>query len=73
MSPAIDASEALRLLRLPEVVSRVGLRRSALYRMIAAGTFPPPVRLGRRCSVWPSHDIDAWVRARIVEARGGDR
>ena len=69
MTAAIDAGEALRLLRLPEVVSRVGLRRSAIYRLVASGTFPPPVRLGRRCSVWPSHEIDEWIRARIAEAR----
>lgn len=57
----------LRLLRLPAVLARVGLGRSAWYAMIAAGTAPQPVRLGARCSAWPSTEIDAWIAARIAE------
>jgi prophage regulatory protein len=59
----------LRLLRLPDVIERVGLRRTKIYDMVKAGTFPAPISLGRRCVAWPSEAIDAWVRARIAEAR----
>lgn len=59
----------LRLLRLPDVIARVGLRRTAIYDGIAAGTFPAPIKLGRRCVAWPSDEIDQWVRSKIVEAR----
>jgi len=55
------------LLRLPEVLSRVGLGRSAWYAMIAAGKAPAPIRLSVRCSAWPSTEIEAWIAARIAE------
>jgi prophage regulatory protein len=59
----------LCLLRLPAVLERVGLRRTAIYDAIKAGTFPAPIKLGRRCVAWPSDAVEAWVMARIAEAR----
>lgn len=34
------------VLRMPEVLRRVGLSRSALWRRIAVGQFPRPIKLG---------------------------
>jgi prophage regulatory protein len=59
----------LCLLRLPAVLERVGLGRTAVYDAVAAGRFPAPIKLGRRCVAWPSDAIDQWVRDRIAEAR----
>lgn len=56
---------SLRLLRLPEVKVRTGYSRSELYRRIAAGDFPAPVKLGERASAWPEHEIQKWCQARI--------
>lgn len=47
------------LLRLPGVIERVGLRRTAIYDRISLGLFPAPVKLGPRTSVWPAHEVDA--------------
>jgi prophage regulatory protein len=58
----------LCLLRLPQVIERVGLQRTAIYDAIKLGTFPPGIRLGRRCRAWPSNLIDSWVRERIAQA-----
>jgi prophage regulatory protein len=63
----------LRLLRLPEVLARVGLKRSAWYELIGAGRAPQPCRLGQRCVAWSSREIDAWVEARIAEREAGQR
>jgi prophage regulatory protein len=60
-----DASP-LRLLRLPEVKSRCGLGRSAIYQGMKDGTFPQACRLGSRCVAWPSDAIDRWIRERIA-------
>jgi prophage regulatory protein len=38
--------------RLPVVKARTGLSRSSIYLRIAEGTFPKPVRLGRRAVGW---------------------
>ena len=67
-SPMLSAT--LYLLRLPDVIARVGLRKTAIYDGVKSGTFPAPIHLGsRRCSAWPSDVIDAWIRERIAEAR----
>ncbi|QDA56127.1 helix-turn-helix transcriptional regulator [Thermomonas aquatica] len=54
------------LLRLPSVKRLCGLSRSEIYRRVAAGTFPAPVKLGERASAWPEHEIAAWCASRIA-------
>lgn len=54
-----------RLLRLPEVESIVGLRKSSIYDAMKRGEFPAPVKLSRRAVCWPASAIDAWIAARI--------
>lgn len=56
----------LILERLPRVKSRTGLGRSEIYRRIAAGTFPAPIKLGERASAWISVEIDSWITERIA-------
>lgn len=50
-----------RLLRLPEVMERVGLRRSAIYQRMSEGRFPKSRSLGPKCSVWVEAEINEWV------------
>jgi len=50
-----------RLLRLPEVINRVGLRRSAIYQRMSEGRFPKCRALGAKCSVWVEDEINAWI------------
>jgi prophage regulatory protein len=52
-----------RLIRLPEVTRLTSLGRSAIYARVAAGTFPQPVAISSRCTVWRSDEVDAWVAA----------
>jgi prophage regulatory protein len=51
-----------RLLRLPEVIGRVGLKRSAIYQRMSEGRFPKSRSLGPKCAVWIEAEIDDWVR-----------
>ena len=57
------ASPPPRLLRLPEVIDRVGLRRSAIYQRMSEGRFPKCRTLGPKCSVWVEAEINAWIRS----------
>ncbi len=61
---------ALVLLKMSEVRQRTGLGRSEIYRRIAMGVFPRPVKLGARASAWPAHEVEAWAAARIAERDG---
>ena len=63
------AASGVRLLRLPEVMHRVGLGRSAIYAKIKCQEFPAPVRLGRRVLGWISDEIQGWIDARIATSR----
>ncbi|MBP0492127.1 helix-turn-helix transcriptional regulator [Pararoseomonas indoligenes] len=54
-------------LKLREVEREVGLSRSAIYRRIAAATFPAPRQLGGGVVRWPSSVIAAWKADRPAE------
>ena len=43
----------------PNGARLVPISKTTMYRMISAGTFPAPNKLGRR-SVWSAEDIDNW-------------
>lgn len=58
-----------RLLRLPEVEARVGLRKSLIHRLEKAGEFPKRVRISARAAGWVESEITDFVRARIAESR----
>lgn len=49
----------IHFLRLPEVLTRRGRKRSSHYADIADGLFPPGIKLGARATGWPSHEVDA--------------
>ena len=56
-----------RLLRLPEVSSGIGLQKTCIYGLIAAGRFPRPVQLTATAVAWRSDEVAAWVAARCAE------
>jgi prophage regulatory protein len=56
----------VRFLRLPQVLERRACSRAVLYRHIAAGIFPPPIRRGRRCSVWVEAEVGAVLAAEVA-------
>jgi len=63
--PSAQADDPQRLLaRLPTVIKITGLGRSTIYRWIVEGTFPAPVRLGRRVVAWRWADLDHWTQSR---------
>ena len=53
------------LLRLPDVMARTALSRSALYAAMAEGKFPKPVKIGSRLNAWPDAEIADWIASRI--------
>lgn len=54
----------MKILRLPQVIELVGLKRSAIYQLIQQGKFPRPVRLSKRAVGWRSDEIEAWIESR---------
>ena len=64
--PATSIAGAL--LRIDAVCSVVSLSRATIYRLMAAGTFPQPVRITPRCMRWRAEDIAAWSAAQVNRA-----
>ena len=62
--------ETLSILRLKDVVQRIGLSRSTIYQRMSDGTFPESISLGDRAIGWVESDIDAWLRQQIEASRG---
>lgn len=56
-----------RFLRLPAVMERTGLSRSAIYARASDGLFPRPVPLGLRTAAWPEHEVEAVLQAHLRE------
>ena len=52
-----------RVLRRRAVQDKTGLRHSAIYQRIKAGTFPKPIYLGPKAVGWLESEIDAWIDA----------
>ncbi len=62
-APAQD--RRCRLIRLKEVESLTGLKRSTIYALMReGGGMPKPVRLTTRAVAWREDDIRAWCASR---------
>lgn len=65
----VQAARKERLLRLQEVLHRVGYKRSRFLDLVRQGVFPKPVKLGARAVAWTESSIDELVD-RLASGRG---
>ena len=61
-----DHPSGIRLLYRREVVDRVGLGSSQIYRFIEAGRFPAPIPVTKDARRWVEHEVNVWLRSRIA-------
>jgi prophage regulatory protein len=57
----METAKSLRILRMPEVLEKIGLCKASIYNRVADGTFPKPVRLGGRSVGWLESALDQWI------------
>ena len=50
------------ILRRGQVEQDVGLKPSTIYQRMQEGTFPRPIRLGRRAVDWRASDIELFLQ-----------
>lgn len=53
-------------LRQPQVLAFVPISKSTLWRRIQARTFPEPVKLSARITVWRAEDIRRWIAQQAI-------
>ena len=61
-----DTCKGIRLLRRAEVLERIGLGSSQVYRLIEGGRFPAPIPVTSAARRWVEHEVDEWLRSRIA-------
>jgi prophage regulatory protein len=54
------------------VLKQIPISGATLARRVAAGAFPPPVRIGKRRVAWLASEVSDWLAARMEE-RGSTR
>ncbi|TSD61869.1 AlpA family phage regulatory protein [Variovorax sp. KBS0712] len=55
-APPVD-----RLLRLPEVLTKVPIGRASWWKGVKDGRYPAAIKLGQRTSAWRASDIDKLI------------
>lgn len=53
-------------LRQPQVLRLIPISKSTLWRRVVAGTFPAPVKLSARVTVWRVADVRCWMDAQGI-------
>lgn len=54
------------ILRLPRVKAALGVSTATVYRWIACGLWPSPVRIGMTAVGWLEDEVNAVMQARIA-------
>ncbi len=56
----------MQFIRPRQVVEKIGVSRTTLWRMVQAGTFPRPVRITDRNCGFLLETVEAWMKARAA-------
>ena len=54
-----------RLLRLPEVLEMVPIKKTTLYDLMRRGLFPRNIKLGSNMVAWVASEIEEWINTQI--------
>ena len=63
-APKQSTLSANQILRRNDLKPATGLSPSTIYRLIADGEFPKPVKLAPQAVGWLKSDVDAWLAGR---------
>lgn len=61
-----------KILRIKQVVERIGLSRTTVWRMVKRGQFPPPIALYGRNIGWRDATVTSWILERERDSRNHD-
>ena len=61
-------SEAIRILRLAQVLNVTGLGKTKIYELQSQGSFPMRVQITGHCVGWIERDVQAWLVKRVAES-----
>lgn len=59
----MDGLPAEGFIKPQQLLNVVKLSKSTLLRMVAAGRFPPPIKLGARMNRWNVDHVRDWMKS----------
>lgn len=54
-----------RLIRLPEVMAKTGIKKSTVWDFVKKEKFPKPIKISARITVWREIEIDQYIASKI--------
>lgn len=66
--PTFDDLPASAFVKQPQILQVVPISASSLWRWVAIGRFPRPIKLSDHCSVWRVQDVRDWMAQQSVAA-----
>lgn len=60
-----NITNVTRFIRLPELLSMIGLSRTRVYELIEQGSFPQQVKLSSRAVAWSQEQVMEWMSRRM--------
>ena len=64
--PSLPGVPWCGFLRQAQVLALVPVSKSTLWRRVQAGSFPAPLKLSERVTVWRAEDVQAWIKAQDI-------
>ncbi len=61
--------QSTRLLRLPQVIDRTGIKKTKLYELQKEGLFPMRIRITAHAVGWIEEEVDTWIADRVTASR----
>ena len=49
------------LIRIPKVMDKTGVAKSTLWLWVSKGTFPKPIKLSPKITVWIEDEVNEWM------------
>jgi prophage regulatory protein len=54
-----------RLIRLPQVIAKLGIARSTVWLFVKQGKLPKPIKLSAKVTVWRESELNAYIAEKI--------
>lgn len=61
--------QSTRLLRLPQVIDRTGIKKTKLYELQKDGLFPMRIKITAHAVGWVEEEVDRWIAGRVAASR----
>ena len=61
--------QSTRLLRLPQVIDRTGIKKTKLYELQKDGSFPMRIKITAHAVGWVEEEVDRWIAGRVAASR----